>query len=321
MRRGGSTERGAGAGVRPPRTRRLPATPEACCFALVALAGLAGLSHAEVEFRGLRVEASYASDDNVNRAPADEALADGVVGVRVGTSLVVPVTRRTRAIFQGFGGGEKFRKYDGLSHNFLGAQGELQFRPSAEFGAPTYAVFLRTALEQYDSTLRDGYRHSFGASVFKPLTDRLQLYGALVRNVSDGKSAVFDASSTSLRGNLDWVLGRWDTAYLGAEYRSGDSVSTISRSDPIRTLGFVNTASPYIVQDDAFDDVVRDAYRLKTRTLVATLGYNHAFGGGQSLDVSLRRVQSRVQNAAAPLSGSDLDYAVSQFSLAYLVRF
>jgi hypothetical protein len=120
---------------------------------------------------------------------------------------------------------------------------------------------------------------------------------------------------------VDWLLGRWDTAYLGVETRSGDSVSTVSRADPIRTLGFVNTASPNIIQDDAFDDVVRDAYRLKARTLIASLGYNHAFGAGQSLDVSWRRAQSKVQNAVAPASGSDLNYAVSQYSLAYLVRF
>ncbi|MGB5081776.1 MAG: hypothetical protein WBO23_13650, partial [Burkholderiales bacterium] len=274
------------------------------------------------EFRGLRVEVGYSADDNVTRAPAGDDLKDGILGVRASASLAIPVSTRTRAVFQGFAGGESFRKYKGLSHNFIGGQGEFQFRPSGAFGAPTYSAFLRTAVEQYDSSLRDGYRHLFGVSVFKPLTDRMQFFGALARSVSDGKSAVFDARSTSVRGNLDWLLGRWDTVYLGAEYRGGDSISTVCRDcDPIRTLGFVNTADPNIVEDDAFDDAVRDAYRLKARTLVATLGYNHAFGAGKSLDLSWRRAQSRVQNAVAPASGSDLNYAVSQYSLAFLVRF
>jgi hypothetical protein len=173
--------------------------------------------------------------------------------------------------------------------------------------------------DSYQSNLRDGYRHALGVTVLKPATDRLTLFGALVRNISDGKSAVFDARNTSLRGNADWSLSRWDTVYLGAEYRRGDSISTVSRNDPIRTLGFINTASA-IIQDDAFSDT-RDAYRLKATTVIGTLGYNRAFGAGQALDITWRRAQSSIQNAVSPLSGSDLRYTVNQYSLAYLVRF
>ena len=323
MRRGASIEREERAGTTRPFSARNRAPLRCgCALALAALAGLAGVVRAEIELRGLRVEAGYTADDNVTRAPKGDALADGILGVRLSTSLAVPVSTRTRAVFQGFAGGERFRKYKGLSHNFIGGQGEFQFRPSGEFSAPTYSAFARSTVEQYDSTLRDGYRHLFGVSVFKPLTDRLQLFGALARNISDGKSAVFDARSTSVRGNVDWLLGRWDTFYLGGEYRSGDSISTVCFAcDSIRTLGFVNTASPNIVQDDAFDDTVRDAYRLKAHTVIATLGYNHAFGAGQSVDLSWRRAQSAVQDAVAPASGSDLNYTVNQYSLAYLVRF
>jgi hypothetical protein len=291
---------------------------------VLALTGLAlvGSAQGQIDFRGLRVEAAYTADDNVTRAPASDALADGILGVRVSTNLTLPVSGRTRAVFQVFGGGEKFHKHDGLSHNFIGGQGEFQFRSSAAFGAATYSAFLRSTAEYYNSTLRDGYRHVYGVTVLKPWTDRVQAFASIARNVGDGKSVVFDTRSTSLRGNLDWLLGRWDTVYLGAEYRSGDSVSTVCRDcDPIRTLGFINTAAPNIVQDDAFDDTIRDAYRLKTRTIIAAFGYNHAFGAGQSLDISWRRVQSTVQNAVAPASGSDLNYSVNQYSLAYLVRF
>ena len=273
-----------------------------------------------IEFRGFRAEASYTTDDNVTRAPAGDALRDRMLGVRVSAGGVVPLSTRTRAAVQGYVGTQRFSTYTGLSNNFIGAQGDFSFRPSGEFGAPTYGVFVRTAKEEYESTLRDGYRHAFGATVQKPLTDRIQLFGALTRNISDGKSAVFDTRSTSLRGNADWSLGRWDTVYLGAEYRTGDSVSTVSRNDPIRTLGFVNTASK-IIQDDAFNDTTRDAYRLKAHTLIATLGYNRAFGERHALDVSWRRAQSSVQNAVAPASGSDLNYTVNQISVAYLGRF
>jgi hypothetical protein len=274
-----------------------------------------------IEFRGFRAEASYTSDGNVTRAPSGDALRDRVLGVRVSAGGVVPSSARTRVAVQGFAGVQKFGTYTGLSNNFIGTQGDFFFRSSGEFGAATYGAFVRMAKEEYESTLRDGYRHAFGLTVLKPMTDRIQLSGALTRNISDGKSTVFDARNTSLRGNADWSLGRWDSVYLGAEYRRGDSVSTVSRSDPIRTLGFVNTATPNIIRDDAFNDTTRDAYRLKASTLIATLGYNRAFGEGQALDVSWRRAQSSVQSAAAPASGSDLNYAVNQISVAYLLRF
>jgi len=274
-----------------------------------------------VEFRGFRAEASYTTDSNVTRAPAGDALRDRILGVRVSAGGVIPLSTRTRAAVQGFAGIQKFGTYTGLSNNFIGTQADFFFRSSGEFAAATYGAFVRTTKEEYESTLRDGYRHAFGVTALKPVTDRVQLFGALTRNISDGKSIVFDARSTSLRGNADWSLGRWDTVYLGAEYRTGDSVSTVSRNDPIRTLGFVNTASPNIIQDDAFTDTTRDAYRLKAHTLIATLGYNRAFGERHSLDVSWRRAQSSVHNAVAPASGSDLNYTVNQLSVAYLARF
>src|SRR5882762_6782319 len=274
-----------------------------------------------VQFRGFRAEASYTTDSNVTRAPAGDALSDRILGVRVSAGGVIPLSTRTRVAVQGFAGIQKFGTYTGLSNNFIGTQGDFFFRTSGEFGAPTYGAFARTAKEEYESTLRDGYRHAFGVTVQKPVTDRVQVFGALTRNTSDGKSTVFDTRNTSLRGNADWSLGRWDTVYLGADYRTGDSVSTVSRNDPIRTLGFVNTAGGNIIQDDAFNDTPRDAYRLKARTLIATLGYNRAFGERHALDVSWRRAQSSVQNAVDPASGSDLRYTVNQYALAYLVRF
>ena len=266
-----------------------------------------------IEFRGFRAEASYTTDSNVTRAPAGDDLRDRILGVRVSAGGVIPLSARTRAGVQGFAGIQKFGTYTGLSNNFIGMQGDFFFRSSGEFTAATYGAFARTAKEEYESNLRDGYRNAFGLTWLKPVTDKIQLSAGLTRNISDGKSTVFDARNTSLRGNADWSLGRWDTVYLGADYRTGDSVSTVSRNDPIRTLGFVNTASA-IIPDDAFNDTARDAYRLKAHTLIATLGYNRAFGERHALDVSWRRAQSSVQNA-------DLKYTANQISVAYLGRF
>jgi hypothetical protein len=277
----------------------------------------------DFEFTPARVEASVTADDNVTRAGGSDALRDTIFGLRASKGLLLPVTQRTRAIVQGFLGGEKFQKYDGLSHNYLGAQADFQFRSSAEFGAATYSAFLRTQAEYFQSTLRDGYRHAFGVTVLKPLTDRITFLGALQQNIIDGKSSVFDTQNTALRANFDWTVGTWNTFYLGAEYRKGEFVSTNCRAcDPNKTLGLVNTAAPNIIQDDAFTDTVRDAYRLKANIIVGTLGYNRGFGSGQSLDISWRRAASSLaQEAVAPATKSDFAYTVNQYSLAYLVRF
>jgi hypothetical protein len=301
--------------------RRAGSIESAVVAALAVLAGAPGSAHAAGPL-SFRAEASYTSDDNVTRSKGEgEALSDGILGAGARAIYPVPISTRTRAVLQGFAGAEKFGTYPGLSRNFIGAQGDLQFRPSGEFGAPTYSAFVRTSKDEYESDLRDGYRHAFGVTVLKPATDRIQILGALALNVSDGKSAVFDTRNVSLRGNADWSLSRWDVVYLGAEYRRGDIVSTLSRNDALRTLGLVQTATPNVIQDDAFNDTVRDAYRFKAATWVATLGYNRAFGERHSLDVSWRRVQSMPLNPRDPASASELRYAVNQLSVAYLARF
>jgi hypothetical protein len=292
--------------------------------AALASAAVPGAARAlDFEFNAARVEASLTADDNVTRAGGSDALRDTILGVRASKGLTLPVSQRTRAIVQGFVGGEKFQKYDGLSHNFFGAQADFQYRSSGEFGSATYSVFARTQKEYYQSDLRDGYRHAYGVTVLKPLTDRVTFLGALQQNITDGKSVVFDTQTTALRANIDWTVGTWNTFYLGAEYRKGDFVSTNCRTcDPNKTAGLVNTATPNIIQDDAFTDTVRDAYRLKANIIVSTLGYNRGFRGGQSLDISWRRAISSLDQAAvAPATKSDFAYTVNQYSLAYLVRF
>ena len=277
----------------------------------------------DLEWNPLRLEASVTADDNVTRAGGSDALRDTILGVRASKGLTLPVSQRTRAIVQGFVGGEKFHKYDGLSHNFFGAQGDFQYRSSGQFSAATYSLFARTQKEYFQSDLRDGYRHAFGVTVLKPLTDRVTFLAALQENITDGKSVVFDTKNTAVRANFDWSVSTWSTFYAGAEYRKGDFVSTNCRAcDPNKTLGLVNTATPNIIQDDAFTDTIRDAYKLKANIIIATLGYNRGFGSGQSLDLSWRRAMSSLAQAAvAPASKSDFAYTVNQYSLAYLVRF
>ena len=283
------------------------------------LAGMSGFVRAADLFSPplIRVEASYTADSNVNRASADEALRDYALGLRASASSAIAVSTRTRAIVQGFAGTERFHTYTGLSRNFIGVQGDYQYRASGEFGAPTWGAFVRTQADSYESTLRDGYRHSFGVNVLKPLTDRIQLFGALSRNITDGKSAVFDTRNVSLRGNADWSLSRWDVVYLGAEYRRGDIVSTAPLTPGRADIADAVTTVP----DDAFNNPALFAYRFKASTWITTIGYNRAFSGGQSLDFSWRWIHSTPTDLRGLATASENTYTANQLSLAYLVRF
>src|SRR5262249_11829795 len=221
-------------------TRRMRRSALAAAAALVPLATPGVARAIDFEFTPARVEASLTADDNVTRAGGSDAPRDTIFRARASKGMLFPLSSRTRAIVQGFVGGEKFQKYDGLSHNFFGAQADFQFRSSGEFAAATYSAFVRTQAEYFQSTLRDGYRHAYGVTVLKPLTDRITFLGALQQNISDGKSEVFDTQTTALRANFDWTVGTWNTFYLGAEYRKGDFVSTNCRTcDANKTLGLV----------------------------------------------------------------------------------
>jgi hypothetical protein len=292
-------------------------------IALAALAGIPAVAFAAdpEAAPGFRIDAGYSWDNNINRGPAGDTLKDWSLGVRASVSGVLPVSTHTRAIVQAFGGTERFHTFNGLSKNFLGVQGDFQYRAGGEFGRATYGAFYRIQGEDYNSTLRDGTRSAFGVTVLKPWTDRVNLFAALTENVTDGESAVFDTKSTSIRGNVDWSLSNRNLVYLGAEYRHGDSVSSVCRNcDLTRTAGLIATASA-IVQDDAITDTIRDAYKIKANTWVFTLGYNLAITGGQSLDLSWRRVLSKGLNPVAPATQSDINYYVTQYSVAYLARF
>lgn len=273
---------------------------------------------------GLRLEAGYRYSDNVTRAPQNTAdvLSDQSLGLSVDKNFLFPLTERTRFIVNGFAGGEKFLEFDGLSNLNYGVQGTWQFRPSGSYSAPTYALFVRISGDQFQSSLRDGYRATAGVSVRKPLTDRIQVSATAAYNWRNATSAVFDQRDGSLRLNLDYALFGRSTLYFGGEYRRGDTVSTTRPSAALASI------AKALETDDAFDDgVVRTAYRFTATTLIGTVGYNLAFGSGQSLDVSYRYIRSTPTdsiygNYTGPWYGvASAVYVDHQVGVSYLVRF
>src|SRR5262245_24583715 len=268
------------------------------------------------QFFDFRVEAAYTYDDNVTRSKgAGNVLSDRFLTATANASHNFQLTPNTRLVLQLLLGGDVYDKYDGLSRYFGGIQGEFQYRASGEFDAATFGLFLRGFRDQYESELRDGFRYTAGVRVLKPLTDRFDLFAALAYNKRDGKSTVFDTEDYSARVHLDYSFGRRSTAYLGAEYRYGDVVSTSPPSLPLITI------AEAVVRDDAFTDTVRLAYHIKADTIITTPAYNLAFAYQRSLDFSWRWVQSTATESPG-FGGVDKPrYIVNQYSVAYLFRF
>jgi hypothetical protein len=162
-------------------------------------------------------EIGYTYDDNVTRAPrAVDILSDKFVAVSAGVSYLQWLNTNHRFLYRGFLRAEEYDKYNGLSNNSAGLQATYQYRASGEFTSPTYAVFFKSAIAEYDSKLRDSNLYSLGTSWRKPVTDRITFLTILTGNMRDSESTVFDTRDVSLLANIDYALGsRW-TLYLTA---------------------------------------------------------------------------------------------------------
>ena len=141
--------------------------PRALAAFSVVLGMFAGLSSAHAEKSlGLGIEASITADDNVTRGYGEgNVLSDQFLGVNLSKSLQYPLSTHTRVALLGFAGVNGYFEYNGLSHYYAGVQGEFQYRPSGSFYAPTLAFAVRTAIEEYQSEVRDSYRSSVWFSV------------------------------------------------------------------------------------------------------------------------------------------------------------
>ncbi|MDR7306949.1 uncharacterized protein YhjY with autotransporter beta-barrel domain [Rhodoferax saidenbachensis] len=263
----------------------------------------------------IQVDAGYTWDDNITRSKlATDIRGDGIYAFNAGQTRAISLSGTSRLLLTGSVGGERFQTYNGLSNISLTGEAVYQYRASSEFDEPTFGLFSRVTALKHQSSLRDGYRYSVGASVMQPLTDRINLFGALGYNGRYANSTVFQTADTSLRVNLDYALRGSATLYMSAEYRDGDIVST-GRS----SLENV-TVAKVLVQDDAYAGGQFFSYRFGGTTVLTTLGYNIGLGARDSIDIAWRRVEStpgmRPAWATSPNS-----YVTNQVSASYLMRF
>jgi hypothetical protein len=262
-----------------------------------------------------QVDFGHQLDSNVSRAsdPLD-IRSDSSNSFDITSKKVFPLSDHTNLTLSLSLGAEQFQSNKGLGRTSGGVQGEFKFRPSGEFGSPVWGLFAKYTKDDYVSVLRDGDRYSVGLSMHSPLTDRLDFFAAISRNVRNGKSAVFNTQDVSAHVNLDYLFLSETTLYLAGEYRSGDIVST---GRP--TLQLLDIASVF-VKDDVFVATQLYDYRTKGNTSIVTLGYNIPFADNNAFDISWRNVVA-TPSAMPAFAVTNGAYRVNQLSVNLLVGF
>ncbi|TDJ63704.1 MAG: hypothetical protein E2O37_08130 [Proteobacteria bacterium] len=277
-----------------------------CTVALLTSYWISANAHAAA----FDAEVAVTDDDNVTQAELDSDIKeDQFVSFAFSVSALKSFNVNRRLVYRGFLNARGYDKYDGLSNLEVGGQVTYQYRGSGAFTEPTLGAFIKGAIADYDSDLRDSDLLSLGVSWRKPFTDRITYTAILAAKWRDSDSTVFDTEELSLLQNADYILSRRWTLYLTYDYRDGDIVSTGAPS--LRIVGVADE----INADDAFGGAAANifAYRLDAQTDVFTLGTNYRISEKHSLDISGRWIDSSADDG--------ISYDRQQLSLAYLARF
>lgn len=280
--------------------------------------GLAKFSvpeHSEADASDITVDAGVQWDDNVTRAKSgSDVRADTIYNVTISQSSQYFLSGNTRFILNASVGGERFQTFNGLSRLQVGAEGQYQYRGSAEFDAPTWALFAKLQGEEYLGSMRDGYKLTGGVSYARSLTDRLALFSSLAYSSRYANSEVFRTSDVAWRANFDYSLHEGGALYWGLEWRDGDFVSS-----GVQSLEAITVAKA-VARDEAFVGGNVFSYRVAGQSWLANLGYNLSLGPKDSLDLSWRWVESTPTLRPAWVT-SPRSYVTNQIMANYLMRF
>ncbi len=259
----------------------------------------------------IQVVAAITHNDNLNREGrlAQQQLSDQIYTVKLGTRKAFSVSKHTRLIVRGYLSTEQLKQYHDLDKATIGAKAEYQYRPSSEFDATTFALFLDLAHENYNSALRSNDNNTIGLSMRQLLTEKISIFGALQHVDRSADNVVFDVSYNALRIFADYFLGRSGTLYLGVQQRKGDLVSSTTDSVYYSQIQLAS------VVDDAFPNQSLTAVRFDAKTSIWTLGYSRPLGARDSIDLSITKVDSEASRS------SNISYNTNLYSLAYIMRF
>jgi hypothetical protein len=266
-----------------------------------------------------QLEADASFEDNVTHAAiAPDRLADRRLALTLSRSMDRLVSAHLRGVVSGSLSATKWARYDGLDRLAASLSGELQYRASSAFSAPTISAFARVQHDEFRAGQRSGHTVALGASARQSWTDRIDTYAAFTWSRRDANDSAFDQTDRGVGVHLDYALPRLGTIYAGAEYRRGDVLASVRSYEP----EYVQTAGAF-AEDDAFGAGFV-AYRFGGETVLWSLGWSLPVSNASALDLSWRQAVSRVNIPADPggaFAAETLRYRTNLYSLSYLLRF
>ncbi len=291
----------------------------ASAIALLASAALPAVAAERLEptlfHDPVTVEAAYTRYENVNHGRDSEPrFDDDVLGVTLSQPRSWMLLPNVRLLVTGIVAGDKFARRTRLDRISGGVQADLQFRASGDFDAVTWSLVGRAAYDAFGSRLRSGGRYFLGVSAQRAVTDRIDVFAEAGRNERYGRSDVFNGRDDAVKLSLAYSLRARDLLYLTGQYRKGDTVSSGPAS-----LANADLAS-VLVPDETFGPGMF-SYRFEARTVFSTLGWNHALGPRESVDVSWRRIDSTPTRDPGLDVPGRLRYVSDQYAIVYLRRF
>ena len=262
---------------------------------------------------GFNAELSLTHDDNLNRnIIAIDEVKDTFATATIGAQTAVRLSAFDYISYNARFKHEHYNKSAGLNNAEVGVGIKYNIKPVPGFTQPVYIFSADIALIDSSTDIRDTTAFNTGLTVSAWITNKLSARGGVSYRIKDSDSRVFDNKDLRLFINGDLLFTEHLTAYATINYINGQAVSTVdvSASSP-EILSIINLADQ--IEFDPTFEANQLAYRIDAKTRVMTLGMNYAIAQNHSLDFSVRNVHSR--------AGGKIDYAITQFSLSYLVSF
>ena len=262
---------------------------------------------------GYNAEFSLTNDDNLNR---NIISAEEVKDTFATTSIGVHQAHRLSDIdyinLNAQLKYERFNDISGLDNVEAGVGLRFNVKPVAGFTEPVYIFSADASVIDSATDIRDTTVFNLGMAASKWVTSTLSTRGGVAYRIKDSDSRVFDLKDLRFFINGDLLLSDHLTMYATVNYINGQTVSTVDMNNfSPEVLKVIDLADQFEF-DPAFG-ANQIAYRFDSTTRSLTVGFNYALAQKHSLDLSVRNIHSK--------AGGQIDYAVTQFSLAYLLSF
>ena len=238
-------------------------------------------------------DAGVVYETNVGLAQrARDVKSDSALSTSVSTGLAIPLDDRNLASVTGDVSGNGYVELPGLSNLAVGLTTAFRTKLGLGASAPWLRLFGSGARLEYDDAVRDGWRYRLGAGGGIRLGERWDLrldYVFEERTADHAKRAstrlpgdVFDTTSHTYGGRVDFLYNEVLTVFAGYALRDGEVVSTTRRNAQIFA------ASKALTPDRPFGpDFV--AYKIDATVHTLSFGLSFALGPHSSLNFGYER--------------------------------